>query len=136
MGTDIRADISKKNRYWISKHRYYELKHFCMQYKDWKKLYLLSLSNEKGAVSNRKNIEWLDPTGSAVARSELYLDRIRLIEGCANEAGGEFGEYILKAATEGKTYAVLRTNYYIPCNRKDFYERYRKFFYILSLLRK
>lgn len=30
MGTDIRATISTKNRYWIEKHRYYELKHFCL----------------------------------------------------------------------------------------------------------
>ena len=37
MGTTIRPEISKKNRYWIDKHRYYELKHFCLQYPTWKK---------------------------------------------------------------------------------------------------
>lgn len=26
MGTTIRPEISKKNRYWIDKHRYYECK--------------------------------------------------------------------------------------------------------------
>lgn len=26
MGTTIRAEISRRNQYWISKHRYYELK--------------------------------------------------------------------------------------------------------------
>ena len=30
-----RAEVSKKNKYYISKHRYYELKHFCLQYKEW-----------------------------------------------------------------------------------------------------
>lgn len=44
MGTTIRPEISKKNRYWIDKHRYYELKHFCLQYPTWKKAYL-SLDN-------------------------------------------------------------------------------------------
>lgn len=31
-----RAEISKKNPHYISKHRYYELKHFCLQYPEWK----------------------------------------------------------------------------------------------------
>lgn len=32
-----RAELSKKNPYYISKHRYYELKHFCRQYDEWKR---------------------------------------------------------------------------------------------------
>lgn len=41
MSTLIRPEISIKNKYWISRHRYYELKHFCLQYTDWKKMYLI-----------------------------------------------------------------------------------------------
>lgn len=36
MGTVIRSEISKKNPYYINKHRYYELKHYCLQYYIWK----------------------------------------------------------------------------------------------------
>lgn len=32
MGTTIRPELSEKNPYWIERHRYYELKHFCLQY--------------------------------------------------------------------------------------------------------
>ena len=39
MGTTVRPELSKKNRYWISKARYYELKHFCLQYPGWRKAY-------------------------------------------------------------------------------------------------
>ena len=39
MATVIRAEISEKNKYWIDKHRHYELKHFCLQYPSWKKAY-------------------------------------------------------------------------------------------------
>ena len=39
MATVIRAELSKNNKYWISKHRYYELKHFCLQYPEWQKEY-------------------------------------------------------------------------------------------------
>ena len=39
MSTTIRPEISEKNKYYIDKHRYYELKHFCLQYPLWEKQY-------------------------------------------------------------------------------------------------
>lgn len=39
MSTTIHPELSKKNEYWIEKHRYYELKHFCLQYPIWKEAY-------------------------------------------------------------------------------------------------
>lgn len=38
MSTLIRPEISKNNEYWIPRHRYYELKHFCLQYREWVKI--------------------------------------------------------------------------------------------------
>ena len=40
MSTVIRNEISKKNRYYISKHRMLELKHFCLQYEEWRQEYV------------------------------------------------------------------------------------------------
>lgn len=40
MGNIIRAEVSENNPYWIEKHRYYELKHFCLQYPIWKRNYV------------------------------------------------------------------------------------------------
>lgn len=37
MGTNIRPELSNKSPYWIERHRYYELKHFCLQYPIWKR---------------------------------------------------------------------------------------------------
>lgn len=31
MSTTIRPELSEKNQYWLDKHRYYELKHFCLK---------------------------------------------------------------------------------------------------------
>ena len=39
MSTTIRPEVSEKNKYWIERHRYYELKHFCLQYYIWKRAY-------------------------------------------------------------------------------------------------
>ena len=38
MSTRIIPEISKNKPEWIPKHRYYELKHFCLQYPEWKKM--------------------------------------------------------------------------------------------------
>lgn len=54
MGTTIRPEISKKNRYWIDKHRYYELKYFCLQYPTWKKAHSSLDSN----VNNNGNANY------------------------------------------------------------------------------
>ena len=39
MGTTIRPEISERNKYYIDRHRYYELKHFCLQYPGWRNAY-------------------------------------------------------------------------------------------------
>lgn len=88
MATMIRPELSRNNKYWISKHRYYELKHFCLQYPLWKSAY-------------------------AAFDDTLY-------------------DYILKAVTEELSYTYLRTKLDIPCGRDMYYDRYRRFFWLLS----
>jgi len=39
MGTTIKPELPDKNKHYIEKHRYYELKHFCLQYQAWKRAY-------------------------------------------------------------------------------------------------
>lgn len=34
---NVRPEVSKKSKYYISRHRYYELKHLCLQYPELKK---------------------------------------------------------------------------------------------------
>ena len=62
MGTTIRPELSEKNPYWIEKHRYYELKHFCLQYPIWRKAYsvLDGYSNPPKDLAIRlQNAPWL-----------------------------------------------------------------------------
>ena len=39
MATVLRSELSSKNKYYIDKHRCYELKHFCLQYPEWERAY-------------------------------------------------------------------------------------------------
>lgn len=135
MATKIRPEISVKNKYWIDKHRYYELKHFCLQYLSWKKTYAaideLSMSS---AIFDRipsSNIP-SDLTAKYAIRKAHYAEKIGLIEKAAMEADQDLYIYILKAVTEGLSYTYLKTKLEIPCSRDTYYDRYRKFFWILN----
>ena len=112
MATKIRPEISEKNKYWISKHRHYELKHFCLQYPDWKRRYdslgvpkMSSSMLEKLPSSNIPS----DPTAIFAINKAYYSDRIELIEKTAVEADKYLCAYILKAVTEGLSYTYLKT---------------------------
>lgn len=135
MATVIRAEISPKNKYWISKHRYYELKHFCLQYPEWKKIYS-ELCNENFPLSMFEKIPTnnfsSDPTAQRALMKLFYSERIKLIEKAALEADPCLYEYIIKGVTEERSYTYLNTVLEIPCGKDMYYDRYRKFFWLLS----
>lgn len=130
----MRAELSKKNKYWIDKNRYYELKYFCLQYPLWRKAYelldgLQLCSYDLVYVSNS---DLSDVTGKCVEERSLYFERMKTVEQAAIEADPYLASYILKAVTEGYSYNYLRTKLNIPCGRDMYYDRYRRFFWILS----
>lgn len=138
MATVIRAEISEKNKYWIDKHRHYELKHFCLQYPEWKRAYAefddvtvpLSMM-ERIPTSNLPG----DPTAKRAMMKAYYSERIKLLEKVALETDIYLHKYILKAVTEGLSFTYLKTRLGIPCGKDMYYDRYRRFFWLLSKTR-
>ena len=135
MATVIRAKISEKNKYYIDKHRYYELKHFCMPYNEWKKEYancnesiIFASKFEKESTSNIPS----DITAKYAIKRAYYAGRIKIVERAAMEADEFLYPYILKAVSEGLSYTYLKAKLDIPCGRDMYYDRYRKFFWLLS----
>lgn len=135
MTTRIRPELSVNNKYWISKHRYYELKHYCLQYPIWKSAYAsfddtdIPLSMiERYPTSNMPG----DPTGKRAVMKAYYKEKIKLLEDVAKDADPYLHKYILKAVTEELSYNYLRSKLDIPCGRDMYYDRYRKFFWLLS----
>lgn len=135
MATVIRPQLSTNNKYWIDKHRYYELKHFCLQYIYWKNIYT-ALSNPSIPLSmiehtpsdNMPN----DPTAKRAILKAYYSERIELIEKVAIETDEYLYTYILKAVTEGLSYSNLKSRLEIPCSKDMYYDRYRRFFWLLD----
>lgn len=133
MGTVIKAETSKKSTYWIDKHRYYELKHFCMQYSLWKKEYSeLICCKFSDILSPSDNKTSADPTLNAVEKRLFYRQRMDMIEKIATQTDESLSNYILKAVTEGVSYVYLKARLDIPCSRSTYYELYRKFFWLLD----
>jgi len=96
-----------KTEYQLSKHRFYELKHFCLQYPDWKKAYLDADGwSGEGDTTSRDGIKRGD--------IKTYVE---MIEDCARLTGCD----ILPLVTqEGIT---------IPTEMRY---SYRQFFWLLS----
>lgn len=138
MSTTIRPELSERNKYWIEKHRYYELKHFCLQYPLWRKARaaLDSLSkrpNNAAAVSKTNKVS--SPVEKCVEARLFYTDRMELLENVASETDEVMAVYILKAVTEGISYDHLKVRMNVPCCKDTYYELYRRFFWLLNKAR-
>ena len=132
----VTKELSQKNKYWISKHRQYELKHFCLQYPTWKQEYAALSYISPPSMSRRSSNTPGDPTGNLAIRRSYYKDRIELLEHIAAETDESLGVYILRAVTEGLSYNHLKSRLKIPCGRDAYYACYRRFFWLLSNARR
>lgn len=136
MSTVIRPEVSKKNPYHISRHRYYELKHFCLQYPEWSNAWLYL--NQFDGVARTKINEIRNTNSHSEMIANLAINRIlleqrmNLIKETAENASDEICDYIFKAVTEGKSFDYLKTMLDIPCGKDFYYTRYRRFFWLLS----
>lgn len=138
MSTTIRPELSERNKYWIEKHRYYELKHFCLQYPLWRKAMtaLDSLSkrpNNTAAISKTNKVS--SPVEKCAEARLFYTERMELLERIANETDKTLSVYILKAVTEGVSYDHLKVQMEVPCCKDTYYELYRRFFWLLNKAR-
>lgn len=124
-----------EKKYDISKHRFLELYHFCMQYSEWKD----ELKYKKDTVRSIEVTDMLTSHGNgdatanlAVRRAELQR-KCELIEQTAIEADPDIYQYIIKGVTtEYGTYRYLREIAGMPCGKNMYYDRRRKFFFLLS----
>lgn len=79
--------------YELPVHRYRELKHFCLQYRDMKEELML-LSGEKPGNSRS------DVTSNVAVKIADLTYATELIETTARDTSFEYGDLILKAVTE------------------------------------
>ena len=134
MGTNIRNDISKSNPYYLSKHEYLMVRHFALQYTDWKKCKREIESRiARGFITgDAVNGTLINPVEKAQEDAEKYIFRMNLIEQAAKIAGEDIWEIVLIGVTTECNYDYLRLIKNIPCCKDTYYKMYRKFYWILN----
>lgn len=122
-------------KYKLSKFEYGYAKWFSLKYPEWLEEYN-RLKDSVGAMnydsipggSGKVN----DSTMNLATRRAEIRDKMLKVEHAAYDAGGEIDEYILKSVIyEGNTFEKMKAMG-LPCERTMFYDRRRKFYYLLS----
>lgn len=132
--SDVMARGKYTGKYQLTKAEYRTAYWYALQYTEWKDKYhsLQGLKSSggdggytKGAVS--------DPTFKAGAEMAELSKKIELIEQTAISADAELYQYILKGVTSREAgYNYLSMVMGIPCSKNKYYDRVRKFYYLLS----
>ena len=126
-----RSELSIKNKYWIPKYRYLELKNFCLQYPDWKKE-LNELSNIKTHLQISTSGDFSKPTEEMAMKRLKYQELIELIEKTATDSDPQIAKWIIRGVTESLSYEFLHYKLDLPAGREMYYDRYRRFFWLLD----
>ncbi|WP_343208218.1 hypothetical protein [Anaerolentibacter hominis] len=130
---NVRAINSKK--YDISKHRFAELYHFCLQYNEWKEQLKIYRDTLKSPRITGMPVQHgtADLTAELAVQRSLLTDKCSIVEETAREIDDEIFPYLLKAVTnEGITYNYLALVCGMPCGKDRYYDRRRKFYCLLS----
>lgn len=121
--------------YKLSKNRYKELYYFCQQYSEWKDMLRFSNHSVKSVLlSGMPGSGMLkDQTGELAEKRVGLQEKINLVEATAEEADPILKKFIIKAVTnDGITYTYLSQCMEIPCGKNMYYEKRRKFYWLLD----
>lgn len=133
-----RNDISRKNKWWIPKNRFLELKYYCLQVPDWQKTILQNNESIGIHAGIREGLGIVSPDSKFpdwkyVSENVELKNRIELINESAKISGGNFSKYIFEQVTEGRNYSYLLSHYSIPISSTNWHDAYyRKFFWVLD----
>ena len=122
-------------KYGISKNRFMELYYWCLQYGEWREELKYKTDTLKSmsltAMPSAHNLA--DVTQQLAIKRVMLEQNCRLIEQTAIETDPDIYQYILKAVTEEEiTYEYLRMMMEIPCSHNTYYDRRRKFYWLLD----
>ena len=128
-------ELSSRNPWKLEKERFLELKHFCLQYESWRvkvfeMTYLPVINRMEVKGTEKKNI--VEEKAMLLANLQHNLNIVRE---CVEQADPDLRDYILVGVTQNKSYEWLVTNMNMPASSFMYYDRYRKFFWLLDKVR-
>ena len=128
---NIRSKFSTNSKYYISKHAFLTVYHYCMMYQEW----LLEYHNSVGLRSTNSDGGAAgpgDPTAAQAIRLKDIADRIELIRQTAYDAEPLLYPFLLDGVTvKEMTFDTLKARG-MPCERDMYYDRRRKFYWLMG----
>lgn len=129
----LKNELSKKSKWAIPKHRYLELVHFCLQYPEWRReLKSIDILRASTIVKNGNDTSWANQTAEIVIKRTDILSKIEMVERTCRDAEPDLAQYLLTSVIYGTTFPQMMAKIDIPCGKDMFYDRRRKFFWLLD----
>ena len=127
------SQFSKRSKYYISRHIFMTVYHYCLNYDEWVSEYNLNVGLRKGeGEGGGRSKGEQDPTSEQAIRLADLYQKIETIRSAAYAAEPELYDYLLAYVTQSDmTFDKLKARG-MPCERKMFYDRRRKFYWIMS----
>lgn len=126
----VRARFSRNSKYYISRANFLTAFYYCLNYPEWKREHDMSVGLRSSNGGGGGGLS--DPTAAQAIRLSELAEKIDLIEQTAYDAEPELHPYLLMYVTqEDLTFDRLKAMG-IPCERKMFYDRRRKFYWMMS----
>ena len=133
----MRLYVPKSSEYHIEKHRYLELRFFCLQYPSWRQKAAECYDLKSHSSGGVRSSEPSNPTARAAEQAATYLAKMELVERCARDADSTLSSWILMNVTTGMGYeAMCRRGNAPPCGVNQFYRARQRFFFLLSMAKK
>lgn len=122
-------------KYGISGNRFKELYYWCLQYEEWKDEIKYKRDTVKSIeITDMPSVHYeSDATQQLAIRRAQLAQNCELIEKTVLDADPDIYQYLLKAVTnENITYRYLKMIMEIPCSHNTYYDRRRRFYWLLS----
>lgn len=128
--------VIKTSEWKISKHEFYAAYHYALQYNEWNDMVnaIASLDTPDPEQADMPHgTGTSDVTYRKALKISKYRDQMRMIEEVVRETDASIYCWLLKGVTnENCTFDYLSMRMNIPCGKNYYYDKRRKFYYLLS----
>lgn len=130
---NMKAELSMKNKWYLSKHEFYTAYHYALQYNAWKDERRAIVGVLAAAIDGMPHGNGTsNPTESQAIRLSALKSKIDMVESTALFVSEEMYPYLLKAVTNEKiSFIYLQMRMQMPFSKRDYYEKRREFYYRL-----
>ena len=130
--TKVRSRFSRNSKYYLSKSAFLTVYYWCHNYPEWVKEHEAEAGLTRGGEGEGGGSGISDPTSTKAIRLADLWEKIELIRQTAYDAEPMLHPYLLYYVThEDMSYDKIKARG-LPCERKMFYDRRRKFYFNLA----